>query len=155
LPRHPALHWILGLALGLVFLAASRDKIWKPRDFARIVYHYQIIGPNATLSPLIPNAFAVTLPWVEAVTGLCLALGVWRREAATVAAALLFCFLLAVASAMARGLDIENCGCFSVTGATRRAGLTLLAEDLALLLGAVVLARSGWHKGVDTPGGGD
>ena len=138
--RHPALHWALGLVLGGVFLYASYDKILHPAEFAKIVYHYQVIGPSQTLPPLVPNLVAVTLPWIEVVIGACLVAGLWRREAAALSAALLLVFLVAVSSALVRGIDIQNCGCFSVTAEGRRAGLQLILGDLALLAGALILA---------------
>jgi len=137
--RHPALHWALGLVLGGVFLYASYDKILHPAEFAKIVYHYQVIGPSQTLPPLVPNLVAVTLPWIEVVIGACLVAGLWRREAAALSAALLLVFLVAVSSALVRGIDIQNCGCFSVTAEGRRAGLQLILGDLALLAGALIL----------------
>jgi uncharacterized membrane protein YphA (DoxX/SURF4 family) len=138
--RHPALHWALGLVLGGVFLYASYDKILHPADFAKIVYHYQVIGPSDKLPPLVPNLLAVTLPWVEVVLGVCLIVGPWRREAAALSAALLLVFVVAVSSALLRGIDIQNCGCFSVSAEGRAAGLKLILGDLALLAGALILA---------------
>ena len=138
--RHPALHWALGLVLGGVFLYASYEKILHPADFAKIVYHYQVVGPSARLPPLVPNLLAVTLPWVEALLGACLAVGLWRREAATLSAGLLLVFVVAVSSALFRGIDLQNCGCFSVTSEGRAAGLKLILGDLALLAGALILA---------------
>jgi uncharacterized membrane protein YphA (DoxX/SURF4 family) len=138
--RHPALHIVLGLALGGVFIYASHDKILQPVEFAKIVYHYQVIGPSQTLRPWVPNLFAVTLPWIELLLGACLILGLWRREAAALSAALLLAFVLAVSSALFRGIDIQNCGCFSVTAEGRSAGLKLILGDLALLAGALILA---------------
>jgi uncharacterized membrane protein YphA (DoxX/SURF4 family) len=138
--RRPALHWALGLLLGATFLYAAYDKILHPADFARIVYHYQVIGPSQSLPPLLPNLFAVTLPWLEVALGACLVGGIWRREAGALSALLLLVFVAAVASALARGIDIQNCGCFSVTAEGRRAGVQLILGDLALLAGALVLA---------------
>ncbi len=131
----------MGLALGGVFVYASLDKIAKPLDFARILYHYQIIGPSATIPPLAPNLVAVTLPWVELVAGLMLIVGVLRREAAGVVGVLLVAFLAAVGSALYRGIDIENCGCFTLSGEGRRAGLLLISSDLGLLAAAAFLLR--------------
>jgi len=132
--------WLLGAALGLVFLYASVDKILAPREFARIVYHYQLIGPSAHLPFWPANTLAVTLPWVEVVLGLLLVAGVWRREAALTTAGLLVMFLVAVGYALSQGIDIENCGCFSVAGGGRRAGAALIAGDLAMLATALSLA---------------
>jgi uncharacterized membrane protein YphA (DoxX/SURF4 family) len=138
--RHPVLHMVLGLALGGVFLYASHDKILQPTEFAKIVYHYQVVGPSKALPPLVPNLFAVTLPWIELALGACLILGLWRREAAVLSAALLVIFVAAVSSALLRGIDIQNCGCFSVTAEGRSAGLKLILGDLALVAGALILA---------------
>src|SRR5262249_9274658 len=103
---HPVLQRLLGLALGAAFLYASLDKIAHPVDFARIVYPSQVIGPSQQIPPLVPNLFAVVLPWVEAVLGLLLLVGFWRREAALGTAVLLVVFLLAVGSAVYRGIDV-------------------------------------------------
>jgi uncharacterized membrane protein YphA (DoxX/SURF4 family) len=140
--RHPALHRAAAILLGAVFLYASLDKIAQPRDFARIVYHYQVIGPSARLGYVPANLLAVALPWVEAVAGLLLIVGVWRREAAAVVSAMLVTFLVAVGSALYRNIDIENCGCFTVEGAGRQAGLWLLVGDAALLAVALFLAAT-------------
>jgi len=137
---HPLLQRLLGLALGAVFLYASLDKIAHPGDFARIVYHYQVIGPSQHIPPLVPNVFAVVLPWIEALVGVLLMAGIWRREAGLVTALLLVAFLAGAGSALARGIDVQNCGCFTVGEEGRRAGWLLLLEDAVLLAGAIVLA---------------
>jgi uncharacterized membrane protein YphA (DoxX/SURF4 family) len=131
--RHPAVHWAIAIVIGGLFVYASLDKIAKPADFARIVYHYRILGP------LPSNWLAVTLPWVELLAGVLMISGVWRREASLVIAMLLVVFMTAVGWALHMGIDIENCGCFSVSGEGRSAGWKLLAGDAAMLLGALVL----------------
>ena len=151
--RHPVLHWALGILLGGVFVYASLDKIEKPAEFARIVYHYQILGPDQRLGPLLPNLLAVTLPWAEATAGAFLIVGVWRREAALVTALLLLVFLFAVGWALAHGVDVANCGCFSVSGEGRRAGLSLLVEDGLLLVVALFLAAVAPRRATAAPAG--
>jgi len=138
--RHPIVHRVLALALGAVFVYASFEKIAQPRDFARIVYHYQVIGPSARLGYVPANLLAVALPWTEALAGLLLIAGIWRREAAAVVAALLVVFLAAVGWALHQGIDVENCGCFTVEGGGRGAGLKLILQDLGLLAVAALLA---------------
>jgi putative oxidoreductase len=130
----------LAVVVGGVFVYASHDKIWWPERFARIVYHYQIIGPSDVLPPLLPNLLAVVLPWVELLAGLALILGLWRREAAWLAALLLTVFIIAVSTTLVRGIDIQNCGCFSLDAQGRAAGLALILEDLGLLLASLVPA---------------
>jgi hypothetical protein len=140
--RSPRLHLALRLLLGLVFVYASLDKIANPSGFARIVYQWQILGPVPA------NVLAVTLPWVELVSGLLLLIGVCRRDAALVLAVLLVVFLGAAASVLARGIDVENCGCTSITEAaagswppawTRGVGWFLITRNTLLLGAALVL----------------
>lgn len=140
--RHPLLHRVGGWVLAVVFLYACHDKILHPVEFAKIVYHYRIVGPSAQLGFLPANLLAATLPWVEAVVGVLLLLGFWRREAAAVCALLLVAFLGAVSYALLHGIDLANCGCFSVQPGTdgRALGWKLLAGDTALLALAAVLA---------------
>jgi cobalt-zinc-cadmium efflux system protein len=138
--RHPALHWALALVVGGVFLYACWDKILEPRKFAAIVYQYQVIGPSARVGFLPANLLAVTLPWVELVVGLLLVTGLWRREAAAVAGGMLVMFLAAIGIATAQGIDVANCGCFSVGEHGRTPGWQLVLQDLALLTACAVLA---------------
>ncbi len=145
------------IVLGAIFLYAAYPKIAEPREFARIVYHYRILGPSSTMSPLAANLLAIILPWVEAVTGVLLIVGLWRREAAVVTALMLVTFLVAVGWAMSQGIDVENCGCFSVKKGEggRGAGWGLLAGDAAMLAAAVFVAwasgRPGWTRPEATP----
>jgi uncharacterized membrane protein YphA (DoxX/SURF4 family) len=141
--RHPAACWVVSIGLGAVFIYASLDKIAHPLDFARIVYRYRLAGPSAALGVVPANAFAVILPWLEAVIGVLLVTGLWRREAAAIAAALLVMFLVAVGYVMWQGIDVEHCGCFTVGGEGRGAGWTLIASDLGLLAASlyVLLVR--------------
>ena len=92
------------------------------------------------------NLVAVLLPWVEALAGALLIAGIWRRESALVIAVLLVVFLGAAASVLARGIDVENCGCFSTAKAEEPAwwkgvGWFLLARNLVLLGASLVLIR--------------
>ena len=127
------------IVLGVAFVYASLDKIWAPGDFARIVYHYRLIGPDQHLGPLPANLLAITLPWMEVLAGVLLIAGFWRREAAAVTGLMLVTFIFAVGWALALGIDMENCGCFSVTGAGRAVGWELLFGDVGLLALAVIL----------------
>jgi uncharacterized membrane protein YphA (DoxX/SURF4 family) len=104
--RHPAVYWAVAIALGALFIYASWDKIEAPRKFASIVYHYRLVGPSATLGFLPANLLAVVLPWVELVCGVLLIVGLWRREAAALTAAMLVVFVFAVGWALAQGIDI-------------------------------------------------
>jgi len=151
--RHPLLHGALAILLGTVFLYATKDKIAKPAEFAKIIYHYRLVGPNQTLGYVPANTLAVTLPWVEAVAGTLLVCGLWRRQAAATASLLLAVFLIAVGQALLRGINLENCGCFSVGDGGRKAGLLLILGDLGLLgvsLFLTLVAPAPWRR-VDGP----
>jgi uncharacterized membrane protein YphA (DoxX/SURF4 family) len=135
--------YLIGLVLGGVFLYAAHDKILHPDAFAKIVYHYRILGPSYTQGPFLANLLSVTLPWVEAVTGLLLVLGLWRREAAIVTSLMLLMFLFAVGWAMAHDINLANCGCFTVKPGEetsgRALGWGLIASDTAMLIAALWL----------------
>ena len=138
--RLPAVHWLLSFVVGGVFVYASLSKIADPQSFAKIVYHYQVIGPSASLGFVPANLLAVALPWLELVAGVLLIAGLWRREAAWLTALMLAVFVIAVASALFRGIDIQNCGCFALDASGRAAGWKLIAGDLALLAASLVVA---------------
>ena len=75
------------IALGAVFVAAAIPKILDPPAFAHMIYNYRLVPGG------LVNALALVMPWIELLAGLALVLGVWRREAALVAGALLVVFL--------------------------------------------------------------
>lgn len=142
--RSPRVHLVLRLLLGAVFVYASLDKIWDPAAFAKIVYQWQVVGPVAS------NLVAVTLPWVELLAGLLLIAGAWKRESALVVALMLVVFIVAAGTVMARGIDVENCGCVSVAKAsapsawppawTKGVGWFLVSRNLVFLGAALALA---------------
>jgi uncharacterized membrane protein YphA (DoxX/SURF4 family) len=140
----PRVQLVLRLLLGAFFVYASLDKIANPAAFAKIVYQWQVAGPVPS------NLVAVTLPWVELVAGLLLIAGVWRREAALVVALMLVVFLGAAASVLARGIDVQNCGCVSVAKEavesawppawTKGVGWFLIVRNLLMLAAALAIA---------------
>ena len=136
LPR-PWLVTVCRLVLGLVFLYAGAPKVWLPQAFLVSVRSYMILPDD-----LVP-AFTVVLPTIELVAGLLLVLDRWVRPAAVVVGGMLCVFVVAIVSAMARGLDIE-CGCFS-HGETA-VGIELLVRDaimLAMLIPVILTPRRG------------
>ena len=98
-------------------------------------------------------SFAVILPWIEAIVGVLLLAGAWTREAGLMVAGLLLSFNLAAVSVLARGIDVENCGCTSV-GAARgprspfhSVGVFLLTRNAVLLAAALALALAPRREG--------
>ena len=93
---HPALVRIAGIVIGAVFVVAGLAKIGDPETFAAQVHNFR-------LTPIVlENLVAVTLPWVELVAGTALILGMRRRAASWICAALMIFFTVAVAQAAAR-----------------------------------------------------
>lgn len=134
---------ICRFAVGGVFLYASLDKLANPGAFATAVHHYRMV-------PLeLLHVFAALLPMLELVVGLALILGFRRRGAALLSAALTIIFMVAIATALARNLDI-SCGCFNTDGG-HGVGLSLILRDIVLLilcLPPLFLKDAGW--GLDT-----
>ncbi|MFT5232466.1 MAG: putative membrane protein YphA (DoxX/SURF4 family) [Candidatus Krumholzibacteriia bacterium] len=114
------------LAIGGVFVFASLDKLVNPTAFAESIHHYRIV-PYSLL-----HLAALLLPMVEFVLGIALITGIWRRGASLIATVLMVVFMVAIASALSRNLDI-SCGCFN-TDAGHQVGYSLLWRDLGFLL---------------------
>ena len=98
------------LALGALFVAAALPKIIDPPSFAHMIYNYRIVPAG------VINLMALTMPWVELLCGLALILGVWRRAALGLIAAMLVVFIIAIGINLGRGNAID-CGCFNVADA--------------------------------------
>ncbi len=124
------------LAIGITFIYAAVPKIHDPAGFARSIHNYQLL-PDAAVNPL-----AIFLPWLEIICGIAvIALPRLFRSALVWLAAMLVIFIGAIASAIARGINID-CGCFSTSGQGMRAGVPHLLLDLVLLAAAVWALRS-------------
>ena len=68
-------------------------------------------------------------------------LGLWTRASALIASLLMVVFVIAFASATARGLNI-SCGCFEVgEGHDASSFLRVLGRDFAFLVAGLLLVR--------------
>ena len=129
------------LVTGGVWLVAGALKLPEPAESVRAVRAYDLLPES-----VVPTVGHL-LPVLEVVVGLCLVLGVLTRVTAAVSALLFLAFVIGIASAWARGLEIE-CGCFG--GGGTKAGASSeypleIARDLGLLLVScwlVVLSRT-------------
>jgi uncharacterized membrane protein YphA (DoxX/SURF4 family) len=127
-----ALWALLRVGLGLAFVYASLDKVAHPAAFVALLRNYQLV-PEALLNPV-----AIVLPWMEAVCGAALALGLLRRGAALVVCGLMAVFMAALGLNLARGLDVA-CGCFSVDPAHSANTTLSLLRDLGLFAVSVLV----------------
>lgn len=117
---------LLRIALGLMFVYASYDKILHPQAFSVAVYNYQL------LPDMLINVAALTLPWLELLLGLCLMSGAWLPGATVLSSGLLTLFLGVLVFNQFRGLDI-HCGCFSTETTSSPAGLGTILRDIGFL----------------------
>ena len=115
------------IVVGLVFVAASIDKIADPESFANSIMNYRIVSGN------MPMLLATVLPWLELLCGLALCFGIVVRGSSMLSSAMLLMFTVAVISAVLRGLDI-SCGCFTQDPAASKVGWAKVGENTALLM---------------------
>lgn len=119
----------------LLLAASSIGKLADMPGFYAVIESYALL-PEA----VIPIS-AWTLAIFESALAIWLAMAKRIEVAALSVIALHVVYLIWLAIALARGLDIPNCGCFGVFWARPLTLFTLL-EDLILLALAIVLWRS-------------
>jgi uncharacterized membrane protein YphA (DoxX/SURF4 family) len=123
------------LVVGGVWIAAGMLKLPDPAESVRAVRAYRLL-PEATV-----HAVGYGLPALEIIIGLLLLLGLGTRIVAAISALLLTLFIIGIASAWTRGLQID-CGCFGGGGyaadATSKYPLEI-ARDVGLLLASLLL----------------
>jgi uncharacterized membrane protein YphA (DoxX/SURF4 family) len=128
---------LLRLVIGLTFIFASIHKIADPAQFAKIIYGYGLF-PHAFI-----NLIAITLPFIELITGGLIVCGKYKNAAAILAFAMMAAFIVIISINMIRGHDFD-CGCFSFQTEGSMFGKNfLLVRDIVLLIICIVLIRAG------------
>jgi uncharacterized membrane protein YphA (DoxX/SURF4 family) len=123
------------LIVGVVDVAAGVAKFPDPAGNVRQVRAFQIL-PEAVV-PAVGHA----LPTVEILIGALLVLGLLTRSVAVLATLFFIAFIIGIASAWARGLEI-NCGCFGSHGVPadpHRQYAIDIARDIGLVICSVWL----------------
>jgi hypothetical protein len=123
--------WVLRLGLAGVYVFAAIPKILDPWDFSRAIWNFRIL-PLFVIPPI-----ALWLPVLEGLAALAVLVGLFHRGGLVVLNLLSALFAIGIASAIARGLDID-CGCFG-DAATSEANLSHLGLNLVLLAAGIVL----------------
>jgi putative oxidoreductase len=127
---------MLSIILGLIFIYSAIPKILEVDYFARAVRNYRMLPVWSH------NSMALWMPWMELIAGCCLVFKVWERGGATLILGMMVIFLIAVVSAVLRGLDID-CGCFGRTTAqvakAHQVGLQKIAENLTMTIAAILI----------------
>ena len=120
------------LTLGGVLFVAGYLKVDKLEVSQMAVRSYELL-------PIpIANFLGQTLPFFEVVIGLLLILGAATRAVAALGGFTMFIFIIAIAQAWARGLNID-CGCFG-GGGTVEPGQTRYLQEILRDAGLVALA---------------
>ncbi len=120
------------IVLGCIFICASVPKILNPEKFAEIVFNYQIL-PDMWI-----NIFAIVLPWLELVTGICLVFDFFAPGAVIVVNLLLMVFICVLFYDLARGIDVR-CGCFSTDIHAGSANFFYIVRDMGFWIIGIFL----------------
>ncbi len=123
------------LVVGGVWLVAGILKLPDPAESVRAVRAYDLLPEG--IVPLVGHA----LPVLEILVGACLVLGLLTRLTAVLSALMLAAFIVGIAQAWARHLQID-CGCFGGGGGRAPNATAAYPWDIARDVGLLLL--SGW-----------
>ena len=126
---------LLRIFLSFIFIYAGIEKISNPGDFAQAIANYKMLPVSFV------NIIALTLPWIEFISGILLLFGVSVKENSFIVTVLLGIFILAIAISLFRGLDI-SCGCFGTKLGTK-VGITKVLENVGLFFFGIILVIFG------------
>lgn len=93
---------IIGLSLGIIYLASSFLKSISANSFAEQVNMYGVF---------FPQYLAPTIIVVEALVGIGLIFGIWQRQMGCISAIVIIIFTIVYTYGLVY-LNISNCGCF-------------------------------------------
>jgi uncharacterized membrane protein YphA (DoxX/SURF4 family) len=128
----PWIGLVARLTLGGVLFVAGYLKVGTPDKSQMAVRAYEMLPIS------LANLLGLILPPVEIVIGALLILGVLTRVVAGLGGFTMIVFIIAIAQAWARGLNID-CGCFGGGGAVEP-GQTKYLQEILRDLGLVFLA---------------
>lgn len=132
---HDLLTLLSRLVIGGIFIYASYYKIIEPAAFAKSIWFYHIV-PGKWI-----NLMALVLSWLELVIGLALIAGIAFRGAVLWANVLTIVFILAIGSAIYRGISID-CGCFTASKEARGDAWKSILFNIGMLVLTVQLLFS-------------
>ena len=120
----PWVSLLLRLGLAVVALLAAWPKLLDIQQSQRAVFYYELFP--VWLSDLI----GIGVPVVELALGIALVLGLFTRYAAALFGLMMVVYIIGIASAWARGLNIA-CGCFDPGGPLDPGQANAFAYDIA------------------------
>jgi uncharacterized membrane protein YphA (DoxX/SURF4 family) len=128
----PWIGLVVRLTLGGVLFVAGYLKVGTPDKSQMAVRAYEMLPIS------VANLLGLILPPVEIVIGVLLILGALTRVVAALGGFTMFVFIIAIAQAWARGLNID-CGCFG-GGGTVAPGETKYLQEILRDTGLAFLA---------------
>jgi len=128
--RHSYFALFSRVVLGGIFTVAGAAKIphivpKQGSSFFQEIMQYDILPHQ------LATAYAYVLPPVEVLIGILLIAGIFQKASSAVAGLITLSFIIAKVAALARGLDIQICGCFG--------SLVPLLKEQSLALDFVML----------------
>ncbi len=117
---------LIRLTVGITYIYASFYKVIEPGAFAKSIWFYHMVPGN------LINLIALILPWLELVVGLALIVGLFYRGAVLWINLITVLFIIALSTAIVRGLNID-CGCFKVGKEATATAWDALIFDIGLL----------------------
>jgi uncharacterized membrane protein YphA (DoxX/SURF4 family) len=126
-------HIMARFILGGVFIYASIDKIFFPKEFTKTVMNYLILPDR------IATYFAFLLPWIELFLGIFFIVGIFVRESALILSSLFLAFMIVITIKSLSG-TLGNRGCFSasISNFNYNVGILLFRDALFLLCGLLL-----------------
>jgi len=92
------------IVIGVILIYAGVNKSSNPNEFASAIDNYHLLPFGSE------NLVAIIMPWIEILAGIGLILGIYVNGSALIAFVMFGIFIIAIASALVRGYNIE-CGC--------------------------------------------
>lgn len=147
------LDWTCRIAIAAVFLLAALPKLLDPLAFAKAITNYKLVLPLIGQNYVFPTA--MFMPALEAVVAAAVLLPRTKRAGSVMAGGLMLLFIVLIAQALARGLNID-CGCFGSGGAAamlaQKVGIDKILQNTAVLAGCIfVYWRAGMTQVVTAP----
>ena len=123
-----ALRW----ALAMIFIYAGATKLVAPQNFSDSIAMFSIL-PNSLI-----NFVALALPPFEILAGFAIITGIHRRPAILGLVALTAVFIIAMGTAIARGIEVD-CGCFGSGKPSAFSAWLAFGRDVPILAIALAL----------------
>ncbi|OGX37525.1 MAG: hypothetical protein A3C36_05695 [Omnitrophica WOR_2 bacterium RIFCSPHIGHO2_02_FULL_52_10] len=126
---------VFRILIGVLFVVSGFEKLIGPyQNFLYIVQSYDMLPAWGE------EIAARTMPWIEFVSGVFMALGLRLTVALPAVMALLMAFIVVVGQALIRKLPIDECGCFG-TLISFPLNVVIVLDSLLLVLTGILAGK--------------